>query len=31
LVEREWGADLAKKIEAEMEYERRGDVHRQKG
>lgn len=31
LVEREWGADLAKKIEAEMEYERRGGVHRQKG
>jgi transcriptional regulator GlxA family with amidase domain len=28
LVEREWGAELAKTIEAEMEYERRGDVHR---
>jgi transcriptional regulator GlxA family with amidase domain len=31
LVERKWGAELAKKIEAEMEYERRGNVHRQKG
>jgi transcriptional regulator GlxA family with amidase domain len=28
LVEREWGAELAKKIEAEMEYERRDSVHR---
>ena len=27
LVEREWGAELAKKIEAEMEYERRDGVH----
>ena len=28
LVEREWGAELAKKIEAEMEYERRDSMHR---
>jgi transcriptional regulator GlxA family with amidase domain len=28
LVEREWGAELAKKIEAELEYERRDSVHR---
>ncbi|MGI9050041.1 MAG: DJ-1/PfpI family protein [Rubrobacteraceae bacterium] len=28
LVEREWGADLTKKIAAEMEYERRGEVYR---
>lgn len=31
LVEREWGAELAEKIEALMEYERRGIVHRRKG
>ena len=28
LVEREWGVELAKKVEAEMEYERRDSVHR---
>ncbi len=28
LVEREWGAELAKKVEVEMEYERRDSVHR---
>lgn len=31
LVEREWGAELAEKISANMEYERRDNVYRQKG
>lgn len=31
IVEREWSAQLANRIEREMEYERRGEVYRQEG